>query len=360
MILYPNNPKSHHLLKPARVVFLVLWIMLLLGACTTPEPPVSQVVIITPTDTSPPPPSPTPTTTPQIPTLTPFPEGAISLALSGFDPESLAMFETWARKLSETTGLNVIVLPVPETDMEVLEALRDGRIHMTVISPLAYLVGNEQGWVEPGPIMPLDGQEAGAIMFISRTDTGFLPGEPPEVFQQLEGWRVCWPETKNLGPNLLHQIALSSYILPLGLLRQNGVEDYFPVLIEGPEYENYRPKVDAEVFRGLCDFAAIEALSPEDFLNRAPASYINLDAWKENMQILYTTEPINPFMFFGFSPTLPEDVREQLAQAILANPGPYPNLDYLPFNETLYDEFRAIALASELDLQSFLTAPPED
>ena len=347
-----NNPKSHPLLKPAWIVFLVLGIMLLLGACTTPEPPVSPVVIITPT---PPPPSPPPT---MIPSPTPYPEGTIAWGTiyEESSPEDLEILETWARKLSETTGLNVILVPYPKTDLERLEALRDGKIHMTRIYPLAYLVGNERGWVEPGPIR--GEQEAEAIMFISRTDTGFLPGEPPEVFQQLEGSRACWPETKYLDPDLKPYYALPSYILPLGLLRLNGVENVEPVLTENIGYERQfpYPVLDRPVFNQQCEFAAISAVSPEDFLSSDPD--IDRSEWEEQMQILYTTEPLYPlYYFFGFSSTLLEAVREQLTLAILANPGPYENSEYNPFNETLFDEFRRIALASELDLQSFLTAP---
>ncbi len=353
MILYPNNPKSHHLLKPARVVFLVLGIMLLLGACTTPEPPDSQVVIITPTDTHTPPPSPIPT---MIPSPTPYPEGAIALPLYESDPERIEIIETWAQELSQATGLNLILVPGIKTETGLLEALRDGKIHMAEINPLVYLVGSEQGWVEPGPIRTYDGQEAEAIMFISRTDTGFLPGEPPEVFQQLEGWRACWPDTQPLNPGLARYFALPSYILPLGLLRLNEVDNIEPVMRIGLSSQGYTPVLDQPVFDEECEFAAIPALSPEDFLNRGPTPIGERDEWEEKMQVLYTTAPINPFGLYVFSSTLPEAVREQLSLAILANPSPYDS-EFIPFNETLYDEFRRIVLASEVDIQSYLFAP---
>ena len=337
-----NNPKSRHLLKPARIVFIMLGIIFLLGACTTPEPPVSQVVIISPT---PPPPSATPSVTPQTPTPTPYPEDTISLPLYGSDPERIKIIETWALELSQATGLNLILVPAPETEMGLLEALRDGRIHMAGIDPLTYLVGNEQGWVEPGPIMTVNGQEAQAIVFVSRTDTGFLPGEPPQVFQQLEGQRACWPETEALSLGEMYLFGLPSYILPLGLLQMNEVENVWPVIKEGDF-----PDVVRAVFFEQCEFAAV------------PASSLFTDSseLEDNMQILFTTEPIYPYYsLYVFSSTLPEDVREQLSLAILANPNPYDS-EYNPFNETLYDEFRRIVLASELDLQSFLSAPVDE
>ena len=350
----PNNPKSHPLLKPAWIVCLVLGMVLLLGACTAPEPPISQVVIISPT---PPPPSPPPTT---IPTSTPYPEGTIAWGAIFEDtsPEDLEFIETWARILSETTGLDVILVPYPETAVERLEALRDGRIHMVTIHPLTYLVGNERGWVEPGPIW--GEQEAEAIMFISRTDTGFLPGEPPEVFQQLEGSRACWPETKYLDPNQKPYYALPSYILPLGLLRLNEVENVEPVLTENLSYERRYPYpvLERPVFNQQCEFAAISAVSPENFMSFD--SDIDPSEWEEQMQILYTTEPINPrYSLYGFSSTLPEAVRESLSLAIIATLG-LDDIELNPFNETLFDEFRRIVLASELDLQSFLSAPVDE
>ncbi len=357
-----NNPKSHPLLKPAWIGCLVLGLILLLSACTTPEPPFSEIVIVTPEDTPTLPPSPIPTMIPSptiTPSPTPYPEGAIAWGVIGENTPSgtLEIYETWARKLGEGIGLNVILVPRPKTEMEALEALRDGRIHIVTMQPLAYLVGNEQGWVEPGPIEIFGEQEAEAIMFISRTDTGFLPGEPPDVLQQLEGSSACWPETRNLDSRIkTREFDLPSYILPLGLLRLNGVENVWPVMKEGLNSNDYWPALHEAVFLEQCDFAAIRALSPEDFLSGSP----NVDSgeWRRKMQILFTTQPINPFYsLFGFSSTLPEAVREQLTQAILANSGPYENNEYSPFNETLYDEFRRIALASGLDIQSFLTTP---
>ncbi len=347
--------------------FYPLIFLLLLAACTTPEPPVSEVVIVTPTDTYPPPPTPTspPNPTPTIisQTPTPLPEGAIAWGAlyEDISPEALEMYESWARTLSQATGLNIILVPALMTEMETLEALRDGRIHMATMAPLAYVVGHDQGWVEPGPISIWGEQEAESIMFISRTDTGFLPGEPPEVFQQLEGSRACWPETKNIAFSRdirMWEFDFPSYILPLGLLRLNGVENVLPVMLEGPSYEGYYPNLKLSVFHKQCEFAAIKAISPEDFKDWVPGPDINRGEWERKMQILYTTGPINPsYRLYGFSSTLQEAVREQLTQAILANPGPYETSEYFPINETYLDEFQRIALASGLDLQSYLTAP---
>ncbi len=358
-----NNPKNRHLLNPAWIVFLVLGIILLLGACTTSEPPFSEVVIVTPADTSPPPPSPIPTTTP-VPTS--FPEGTIAWGIlseetSPEDLERIEMYETWSRALSQASGLDIVLVPYPQTDMETLEALRDGRIHMTTMHPLVYLVGNERGWVEPGPIW---GEQVNQpIAFISHTDTGFLPGEPPEVFQQLEGSRVCWPETKNMPPHRKRFYGLPSYILPLGLLRLNGVENVLPVPIEGPSHQDYEiASLDIPIFRGLCDFAAVPVDFPDMILTGRFSIYVDdPDEYDEKMQILYITEPIYPLnALFSFSPTLPEAVRERLSLALLTTLPPYEDLEFNLFNETLFDEFRRIVLASGVDLQSYLSAPVDE
>ncbi|MDI6768114.1 MAG: ABC transporter substrate-binding protein [Anaerolineales bacterium] len=267
-----------------------------------------------------------------------------------YDPALLDRWQEWAERLENATGLSFVVEPGPPTELELLEAMRTGEIGLAFLTPLAYAFGHERGWVKPAAnaVATWNGQDARRIMFIARTGTGLHPGEPPQVFEQLKDKRPCY---RKLYPQLPSLAPLEEYILPSGLLALNSVTTGAPVFVGGSDgFGN----VEVGVFSKGCDFAAVDALPPEQFRNNLPEGLSDFSRWAQEMQILYTTPPINPLGVIALSSTLPQSVQAQIAHAIVSIPGLDTEIKEVDFNESLYNEFERIVAASGVDIHKYL------
>jgi peptide/nickel transport system substrate-binding protein len=268
--------------------------------------------------------------------------------------------QQWAQRLSKFTNLNIVVKIMPATEMEILKNLADGELHIAKLNPLAYVFGYQQGWVEPGVQQWWSGQEASGIMFVARKDSGLVPGEPPAVFEQLADRKACWPLV-NKG---LPFAPLENYLVPVGLLALQSVETipvFIPVNLNNQTYDVDFGRLEAAVFHGKCDFAAVGAISEESYYNSWPAELANtgvtLEQWSQQMQILYTTPRIIPNPVIALSSRLPKPSRDQISEALLGTASPYPNEELRPFNASLYEQLRQIIEASKLDIETYLTKP---
>jgi len=274
---------------------------------------------------------------------------------SAFYPEILSQWQERAKRLEEATGLSFIVQAGPPTELELLEAMRNGKTHLAFLTPLAYIFGYERGWVQPlaNAVATWNGQDARRIMFIARTDTNLNPGEPPQVFEQLKDKRPCY---RKLYPQLPGLAPLEEYILPAGLLALNSVTTGKPVFIGNNDGFS---SVEAGVFLKDCDFAAVDAISPDDFKNLLPGELSTgiMTRWSRDMQILYTTPPINPLGVIAISSNVPQSLQTQIEHAVLLNPDFDSETKYIDFNEPLYNEFERIIVASEVDTKEYLASP---
>lgn len=292
---------------------------------------------------------PTPSVLPTLPPLVVgVPYGIVS------NTQELARWQEWTQRLSQATGLSLTVQPNPPTDMELLEAMKTGKIHLALLSPWMYTFGHERGWVEPGPMINQNNQDGAGIMFVARVDSGLKPGEPPKVFEQLSGKRPCYAKQN---PQLPTVPPLEEFILPAGLLAVYSVDVGLPVFVEAGK------SVAAGVFRKECDFAALRGDQPEKFLELIPAELGSLSPtrWAQEMQVLYVTPAINPVGLFAFSPVLSPTQRDQLNRAILSAPIPWAASynQLTAFKEPIYTEFARIVAAAGVDIQIYLNAKSE-
>lgn len=302
----------------------------------------------------------TPTNT-LVPSATPLPEGTIVLnwGLSILpDPITKTKGDSWAQGLSAASGMNVVALPGPTSNMEILEALRDGRIHMAEIDALPFSYGLAQGWILPGPVLKYTYQPDGRAMFVARNDTGLVAGETEQMYQQLAGKRPCWPNLESMNWPPVYE-----YIIPAGLLAQNGVELGLPVFIGHPKLEGM---VQAKaVFLQECDFAVFESEPVEGFMSLwfpdLGSKGFTFNDWTNDMQVLYYTPPLVPFRIMAFSSQLDDTERELLTDALLTVPtvqGDNGTLGWLPYDDNqiaFYDQFKALVDASGVDVADYLS-----
>ncbi|BCX04314.1 MAG: hypothetical protein KatS3mg053_2252 [Candidatus Roseilinea sp.] len=270
-----------------------------------------------------------------------------------FVHETRLYWERWAQKLSQASGLNVIVKPGHPTKLETLDALRVGKVHIALLDPLSYLFGHGHGWVKPLAMSARNGQTARAIMFIARVDSGLKPGEQNDVFDQLANRRPCWPRWPWSRPTLP---PLAEHFLPAGLLALHGTKLASPVHITGDYVET---GVQAAVFRGVCDFAAVDAMPPAMFKGLLPGELQGtpFERWAQEMQVLHVTEPINPADVLVIAATAPAEVSTRIARAIQEVPEVGIQAGYQPFDAQLFAKFERIIAASGIDLRPYLAVP---
>jgi len=88
---------------------------------------------------------------------------------------------------------------------------------------------------------------------------------------------------------------------------------------------------------------------------------VSFTEWKEQMQVLYTTQPLEPFYIMAFSSQLDSTKRELLTNALLSGPavqGHYGVHGWLPYDEkqsAFYDQFQALVDASGVNIADYLS-----
>jgi hypothetical protein len=275
------------------------------------------------------------------------------------DPETITIGDSWAQDLSTASGLNVVALPGPSTNMEILEALRDGKIHMAELDALTYSYGQSHGWIMPGLVVIHTSRPSSNIMFVARTDTGLVKGDTPEVLQQLVGKRPCWPDI-NQGW-WYDRTPIYEYLLPSGLLSQAGIELGQPVFVT---YTNSHKNNTTQVFLGECDFAVVEAM-PEDYFLMQWSPYLGskgatITDWKTQMQVLYTTPPLEPSSIMAFSRQLDPLKQDLLMKALLRVWDYSTEAHWVPFDveqAELYDQFQSLVDAAGVNVANYLSLP---
>ncbi len=268
------------------------------------------------------------------------------------DPKSQAWVDRWARDLSKISGLNVVAVPGPKTDLEILKGLQDGEIQMAIMDAVPFIYGHEQGWIVPGPVLKDTYQPDGKLMFVARKDSGLLPGKIPQINQQFNGKHPCWPDVKSIG-----WLPVNEYIVPSGLFKQYGVELGSPIFIKHSRIGDGMVEAKA-VYLEQCDFAVFASEPVEGFFSLYfPGSGITPTAWRRNMQVLFYTPPVVPYKIMAFSSQLEPAKRELLSESLLRVPMIDTTSHWSPYTQqqnSFYDQFRWIVDASGVDIRSLI------
>ena len=290
--------------------FSLLLIALLLTACNFPS--ASPAATATSTESGP------------LPTSTPFPtplpgtpigteENPIVLSLlpsteAGI-PESA---QDLATQLSHLTGL-VIVPYAPASYGEVLEALSDGRVHIAWLPPFPYLLAHKQGYADAALATIVFGRELSAAQFLvnkqmvdDRTftvyfdpSTGANLADAASALQQFKDKKPCW--TDPYSP--------TGYVLPLGILNENGIQVKTGAFVQG--HATVIKSLYADPDGNICQFGTTIA----DHQIFIAAGYEDA---AERVVVVWMTEPIVPFDGVAYASSLPDEMRVSVSAALLS------------------------------------------
>lgn len=196
----------------------------------------------------------------------------------------------FASHLSSTTGL-VVQAYVAQSNAEVVEALCSGQAHMAVLNT-AYITARERGCADAAVAAMRNGLPITTGQIITRTDSGITQ------IGDLAGHTFCRDS----------RTSASGWIVPALLMRANGINpdtDLGEIRDTGSPVEVVRA-----IYEGSCDAGATYVDAREGLLADLP------DLMDKTL-VAATTGPI-PNEIIAFHPSVPDEVRQQVVDTLLA------------------------------------------
>lgn len=263
-----------------------------------------------------------PTSTP-FPTLTPAPsktptamppgtlENPLTIGVVGNpgDPD-LMLSCTWiAEQISQGVGIPTICRIVPNYTL-LLHEMSKSKVHVASLPPATYLYADKIGLADARLIFNRFGLYATGTQFFIHKNSGLLPyydeirqmnaASAEIALAQLQGKRPCWT-----APN-----SISGYLLPAGLLEQQGIQTQEPVFTYTAS-----ATIRALYITGICDFGATFALSGDPRTSEAVIT--DLTDVKERIPVLWQSDGIIPNPNISFHPELPADMANSVLTSLL-------------------------------------------
>ncbi|GAB4504167.1 MAG: hypothetical protein Fur0043_11600 [Anaerolineales bacterium] len=340
------------------------WTLLLLTACTFPGLRASW------TTPGPAPVSPgiSPPTTSPVPLVRPTPTSAplgtqenplVLALLPALTPEGTRVEagKAFAAQLAEETGYTFVVV-VPETYAKLVEALGRGNAHIAVLSPYAYALAYEKGYVTAAFASLKEGKKAYGAQFIARVDAGFTSyydaraqantADAAAALSQFRDKKPCWSDATSP----------SGYIIPAGILAYHGIVTRPAAFVQG------QPTVARAVYvGGICDFGATY-IDAREF----PALRDAFPDILEQVNVIWQVPPILPYEALVLASNLPPEMAASLQTALFRLTGmkagrqdlvgAYGIENWETVNDTFYADFLLYLETAPVEIETLLEELP--
>ena len=328
----------------------LLFFILGLFACTfpavgisTPMPTSTPLAVSTPTATSQPTPPPGTVKNPLLLALAPSAHPA---------DDVITAANELAAKLEALTGYHFVTI-APTSEAGLVKLLTAGNVNIAALSPLAYLLANDNG-ARAALASTNKGEAFYGAQFIARTsdnyDVFFDPiraentADAPEALNQFKDKKPCWSDLESS----------SGYVIPLGVLNQAKVQTRPGAFVEG------QPTVVRAVYSGgICDFGATYIDAREN-----PALEADYPDVKDRVEVIWRIPAIIPYDLIVFSATVTPDVERSLLRAfvdIMTTPDGKAlvqkvyGMDELQIvQDAVYENFRGYVKDSGVDLNELM------
>ena len=337
--------------KSLHMLFAVLAIVVLtVSACAPATPaPTEAPVVVEPTAVPPTAaPEPTATAVPELGTAdNPL---IMALAPSATTQELQTGGEAIAAKLSEMTGLTIKTV-VPTNYAAMIEAMGAEQAHIGWLAPVQYIVAHGKGYADVALATIRNGSNHYGFQYVANAAAGFTSyydaataantADAATALAQFADKKPCWTDP----------LSSSGYILPFGLLTENGVKTKSGAWVQG------HPTVIKSVYLSpkgeICDFGATFI----DARSNVAADFPDVN---DKVVIIWVSEPFIPNDNVSFSTGVSAELREKIAAALLELAGTEEGITLLKnggysiqgleaVDDTFYDEFRVYLEASGID-----------
>jgi phosphonate transport system substrate-binding protein len=218
----------------------------------------------------------------------------MSFALPAENREIMAGGEKVAQAISGETGLTIQVTSGVDY-AAVREAMGAGQVHIGWLDAFNYILANE----EHGVAVALVTERMGATSY--RGQLNVHVGSGIGSLQDLKGKVMCWVDP----------MTASGYIIPRITLQANGIDPDadFARTVEAGSHEN----VITQVYYGNCDVGAT-------YVDARSSVEKEIADVKDVVIVLDTTAAV-PNDSISFGKDFPEDLRQEIVNALLAYAG---------------------------------------
>ncbi|HNK64157.1 MAG TPA: PhnD/SsuA/transferrin family substrate-binding protein [Anaerolineales bacterium] len=269
------------------------------------------------------------------------------------DATVIAAGDAMAAYIEARTGYRVVTIN-PNTEVELVTALSKGNAHIASLSPYAYALARQDDSVAALFAQTREGEAFYGAQIIVNREKDFTPyydeargentGNVDIALQQFQEKKPCWSD----------EVSPSGYVIPLGLLKQASVEPRSGAFLEG------QPNVVRAVYADdICDFGATYSDA-----RTSPILEADYPDVMDKVRVVWRIPPIIPYQNISMSTRLPFEMRRVVQRALIdymLTPEGRNTLQTVygidemqPVEDSAYDEFVQLVLASGLDLASLI------
>lgn len=260
-----------------------------------------------------------------------------SFVPSGEAEEVIASADAIAEALSEATGLT-IEANVPTDYVSAIEAMCAGEAHMGALATFAYAIAAERECADVALASVRFGVPTYNGQIVASVESGITD------IAGLEGATFCRPDP----------LSTSGWIIPSITLRANDIDpdaDLAEVIDAGGH-----DGVIRSVYDGTCDAGAT-------FVDARTSVEDELTDVMDKVVVIATSQDI-PNDTISFSPDVPEDIRQQIVEAMLAMTDDEAQLqmlndlyrweDLVEVDDAFYDEFRQLLETAGVSVEDYV------
>jgi phosphonate transport system substrate-binding protein len=326
------------------LVFLVI-ASFVLSACAT------ATATQAPAATNPPAATAVPTTAPVSNLGTPDNPIVVAFEPSGTSQEITAGGQELLDLLAQETGLTFKGV-VPTSYAALTEAMGSGNAQIGWMATFAYILAHQKGYADVALITQRFGSDHYGAQFIARADAGFTPApDTPATEADLP----TLLQFKDKVPCFGDPESTSGYVIPLIFLKKAGLTD---ADIPDPVFTGGHTQTVTAIYTGgICDYGATFVDARGNIATDHPD--VN-----DVVIVVFQTEAIIPNDNMSYAPDMPQNLRDQITNAMVTIAGTEAGKTALNdlyqiggltlADDTVYDQFRSYLSASGLDLSQYV------
>ncbi len=298
------------------------------------------------------------------PTYTPFPLGSkenpyiIASTASVDDGEEAELaLEEIATYLSDQSG-QVFTGKIYSDYHSLLFDLQKKKIQFAWLPPIPYIVANRNNSAIPVVLINSYGIYFYGVQFFADRDSDFeiyydqnsgeSTASAEEALAQFANQTPCWVDPDSL----------SGYLVPIGLLNDQGID-----LSEGVFAHSASAVIRSLYIKGICDFGVTYAHTGDP---RTASSLADLPDVQERIVIIWKSDPIIPMMNLSAYPDLDSRLVQQVAEILTDFSHKKEGRDILsqaintsveavkPINDAAYEPLRHYLGAAGVDIQPLI------
>ncbi len=240
---------------------------------------------------------------------------------------------------------------------DLISDLRAGKVHIVFLQPFTYLWAQERGLVRPAFVTNHFGVYQYGGQFLANVTSNFTIYFDPAKNLNTTNAAIALKQFENKRPCWVEPTSASGYVVPLGLLAEQGVK-----IKDGVITLSHTSVVRALYVNGICDFGITFATTGDP--RTASAITQDLTDVMNRVVIIYQIDPIIPNLNISFHTSVPKEMRDDLSFALqnlvkdqkqlFSNANDYEISDLQPADDTLYDPLRKYLKLSEVNLDTLL------